>query len=246
MSRLPAMRPAAAPRASAPRRSAQVPVLTLSRPAVNAANGAPLAALQAEMRACRLCVKAGYLVRADSVAGFRGRVSDRIVLIGQAPGRVSVERGMPFSGPGGRVLEDWLQRAGFAAGDLRRRVYLTSLTKCDPGSNPHGGDRKPSPAELALCRPYLQRELDLIRPAIILLVGSMAIEALLGKRRLDDVIGAGFERDGVRLLPLPHPSGVSRWLNAPAHQALLRVALDQLSVWRMELAAEPDAARTPP
>jgi uracil-DNA glycosylase len=183
-------------------------------------------------------VAAGYLVHADSVAGFRGRATDRIMLIGQAPGRNSVERGRPFSGPGGRVLDGWLIRAGFAVGDLRQRLYLTSLTKCDPGPNPHGGDRKPTPAELALCRPYLQRELDLIRPRIILLVGGMAIEALLGKRRLEDVIGTGFERAGVRLLPLPHPSGVSRWLNSPAHQALLRAALDRLSVWREELAAE--------
>lgn len=216
------------------RRSIRLPLPVLLPPAAIPASAVPLTALQAEMRACRRCVAAGYLVHADSVAGFRGRVTDRILLIGQAPGRVSVERGLPFSGPGGRVLEGWLVRAGFAPGDLRRRVYLTSLTKCDPGPNPHSGDRKPTPAELALCRPYLQRELDLIRPRIILLVGGMAIEAFLGRHRLEDVIGAGFERDGVRLLPLPHPSGVSRWLNAPAHQALLAAALDRLAVWRAE------------
>jgi uracil-DNA glycosylase len=219
-------------------RAAPLPAPTLLPPAVTSASAVPLAALQAEMRACRRCVAAGYLVRADSVAGFRGRAGDRIMLIGQAPGRVSVERGVPFSGPGGRVLDSWLVRAGFAPGDLRRRVYLTSLTKCDPGPNPHGGDRKPSPAELALCRPYLQRELALLRPRIILLVGGMAIEAFLGQRRLEDVVGAEFARDGVRLLPLPHPSGVSRWLNAPAHQALLAAALDRLAAWRAELAAE--------
>jgi uracil-DNA glycosylase family 4 len=245
MSQSPTAGVAATPPVSALRRAPHLPTLTLSRPAVTTGSDAPLAALQAEMRACRRCVEAGYLVHADSVAGFRGRATDRILLIGQAPGRVSVERGMPFSGPGGRVLEGWMRRAGFAAGDLRRRVYLTSLTKCDPGANPHGGDRKPSPAELALCRPFLQRELDLIRPAIILLVGSMAIEALLGKHRLEDVIGAGFEQGDARLLPLPHPSGVSRWLNAPAHQALLQAALDRLSAWRMELAADPGAASTP-
>ncbi|HEV2235259.1 MAG TPA: uracil-DNA glycosylase family protein [Ktedonobacterales bacterium] len=210
----------------------------LLAPAIAAASETPLAVLQAEMRACRRCVAAGYLVHADSVAGFRGRAGDRIMLVGQAPGRVSVERGMPFSGPGGRVLESWLVRAGFAPGDLRRRVYLTSLTKCDPGPNPHGGDRKPSPAELALCRPYLQRELELIRPRIILLVGGMAIEAFLGKRRLEDVIGTSSEREGVRLLPLPHPSGVSRWLNAPEHQALLTAALARLAAWRVEWAAD--------
>jgi uracil-DNA glycosylase len=246
MSRTPDGGLAPVPATSVPRRAPRLATPALRAPAVTPSNAAPLAALQTEMRACRRCVDAGYLVQADSVAGFRGRAIDRILLIGQAPGRISVDCGEPFSGPGGRVLESWLARAGFEAGDLRRRLYLSALTKCDPGPNAHGGDRKPSPAELALCRPFLQRELDLIRPRIILLVGSMAIEAFLGQHRLEDVIGAGFERDGVRLLPLPHPSGVSRWLNAPAHQALLRAALDRLSAWRADLAAEQGAATAPP
>jgi uracil-DNA glycosylase len=245
MSRAPQSRTAPAPTTPAPRRTPAPPLPTLTSPAVTPANGAPLAALQAEIRACRRCVEAGYLARASGIAGFRGHATDRILLIGQAPGHVSVERGEPFSGPGGRVLDEWLVRAGFAPGDLRRRVYLSALTKCDPGPNPRGGDRKPSLAELALCRPYLQRELDLIRPCIILLVGSMAIETFLGPRRLEDVVGMGFEREGVRLLPLPHPSGVSRWLNAPAHQTLLRAALDRLCAWRAEMDAEQGTAAPP-
>src|SRR5258705_489777 len=75
--------------------------------------------LQAEMRACRRCVEAGYLPRADSVAGYRGRIGDRLMLIGQAPGHLSVTRGVPFSGPGGAILGRWLQRAGFAPGGSR-------------------------------------------------------------------------------------------------------------------------------
>jgi uracil-DNA glycosylase family 4 len=188
------------------------------------------------VRCCHLCVDAGYLAQANSVAGHRGRITDRVMLVGQAPGHLSVECGIPFSGPGGRILQEWLVRAGFAPQDFRERVYISALTRCDPGKNPRGGgDRKPSPAELALCRPYLLRELELIRPRIILLVGGMAIAAFLGPRRLEDVIGTGVEQCGVRLLPLPHPSGVSRWLNEPAHQALLARALALLSTWREEL-----------
>ncbi len=198
-----------------------------------------LAVLQDEMRACHRCVDAGYLERADPVAGYRGRVTDRVMLIGQAPGHVSVERGLPFSGPGGRILQGWLVRAGFAPEDFRGRVYISALTRCDPGRAPRGGgDRKPSPPEVALCRPYLLRELALVRPRIIVLVGAMAIAAFLGPRRLEDVIGEGFEEHGAHLLPLPHPSGVSRWLNDPKHQALLTRALDRLAAWRVE----PDAA----
>lgn len=198
-----------------------------------------LAALHEELRGCARCVAAGYLPRADAVAGTRGRIGDRMLLVGQAPGHLSVERGRPFSGPGGRILDGWLQRAGFAPGALHREVYISALTRCDPGKNPRGGgDRKPSPPELALCHPYLLRELDLVRPRAILPVGGMAIAAFLGSTRLEDVIGTAVVRNGVHLLPLPHPSGVSRWLNDPAHQALLARALDLLAGWRREWETE--------
>jgi uracil-DNA glycosylase len=204
-----------------------------------------LAALHEEMVACRKCQVAGYLQRANPVAGFRGRIGNRMLLIGQAPGRLSTLKNEPFSGPGGRILETWLQRAGFAPGALRRDVYLSALTRCDPGRNSRGsGDRKPSPPELALCRPYLLRELELVRPHAILLVGGMAIAAFLGSARLEEVVGEVVERNGAHLLPLPHPSGVSRWLNDLEHQALLARGLNRLSRWRQEWLAE-DAAMAP-
>jgi len=206
-----------------------------------------LARLHEEMWACRRCVAAGHLERADSVAGFRGRVGDRVLLVGQAPGHLSVERGRPFSGPGGRVLDGWLRRAGFAPGALHREVYISALTRCDPGKAARGGgDRKPSPPELALCRPFLLRELELVRPRAILLVGGMAIAAFLGPARLEDVIGTFVERNGVYLLPLPHPSGVSRWLNDPAHQALHARALASLAGWREAWEAEDGDAPSRP
>jgi uracil-DNA glycosylase len=193
-----------------------------------------LAELHDEIGACQQCVVAGYLARADTVGATRGRIGDRVMVVGQAPGHLSVERGMPFAGPGGVILDRWLQQAGFAPGALHREVYLSALTRCDPGKNPRGtGDRKPSPPELALCRPYLLRELGLVRPRVILPVGGMAIAAFLGSQRLEDVIGEAFERNGVLLIPLPHPSGVSRWLNDAAHQRLLAHALERLAEWRL-------------
>jgi uracil-DNA glycosylase family 4 len=201
-----------------------------------AERAAMLAVAHHEMRGCRRCVEAGYLTQADPLAGYQGRVTDRVMVIGQAPGHLSVERGLPFSGPGGRILQGWLVRAGFAPADFRERVYISALTRCDPGPSPRGGgDRKPSLGEIALCRPCLLRELELVRPRIILPVGGMAIEAFLGAQRLEAVIGRGFEQAGARLLPLPHPSGVSRWLNDPDHQDLLARALALLSSWREEL-----------
>lgn len=194
-----------------------------------------LAMLQAEMLACQNCVVAGHLATANAVAGVRGHIGNRVMVIGQAPGHLSVERGRPFMGPGGVLLDKWLQRAGYAPGALHREVYIASLTRCFPGKNPRGGgDRKPSPPELALCRPFLERELEIVRPSAVLLVGGMAIEAFLGPAKLDEVVGTAVEREGVHLLPLPHPSGVSRWLNTPDHQALLNEGLAHLAAWHTE------------
>ena len=117
---------------------------------------ARLDALMTRIHACRLCQERGYLRVANPVAGARGRVTDRVMVIGQAPGHLSVEKRLPFAGPGGKVLQSWFVRAGFQPEDFRERIYLSALTRCDPGRNPRGtGDRKPSPAEQALCRTYL-------------------------------------------------------------------------------------------
>ena len=188
-------------------------------------------ALQEQIRACRLCQQHGYIPVAHPIVS--GRASDRILVIGQAPGHRSIAKDIPFSGPGGRMLQKWLERAGFPSGYLHKHTYLSSLTRCDPGRNPRGGgDRRPSPAEMLLCRTYLDAEFRLVQPKVVLLVGTMAIEAFFGKGKLEDIIGTYLERDGMFFLPLPHPSGVSRWLNDSMHQDLLSVALDHLAQWR--------------
>lgn len=194
-----------------------------------------LSLLADQIAACRACVLAGYLGEANPIRP--GQVDrPRIVLVGQAPGAVTDRKGYHFAGPAGRFLEAWFDRAGFSPGYFRQRVYLTSLTRCFPGKSPAGnGDRPPSPAEIALCRPFLQRELDLIQPALILLVGKMAIDTFLGRQPLAASVGRVFERDGRSLLPLPHASGVSRWLNAPDNRALLELALAELRRLRIEL-----------
>ncbi|HVB74246.1 MAG TPA: uracil-DNA glycosylase family protein [Ktedonobacteraceae bacterium] len=187
--------------------------------------------LHQRILACRLCEEQGYIANAHPL--INGRASDRIMVIGQAPGHVSVEKGRSFSGPGGKVLQKWLEQAGFPPGYLHARVYLSSLTRCDPGRNPRGsGDRRPSPPEVTLCRPHLEAELAILQPQVILLVGAMAIETFLGKRKLEGCIGTFHTQRGMLLLPLPHPSGVSRWLLDPAHQQLLQRALAILSQWR--------------
>jgi uracil-DNA glycosylase len=193
-----------------------------------------------DVLACRACVEAGYLERANPIRP--GIIAQpRLVLIGQAPGPVTDRKGYHFAGPAGRVLEGWFDRAGFPPGYFRQHVYLTSLTRCFPGKTASGqGDRPPSRAEIALCRRFLDRELDLLRPGLVLLVGRMAIDAFLGVQPLVDTVGSVVERDGRLYLPLPHASGVSRWLNVPANRALLDQALAELSRLRIALALTDD------
>ena len=197
------------------------------------ANG--LLGLADEVLACRACALAGYLERANPIRP--ALIADpRIVLIGQAPGSVTDRKGYHFAGPAGTFLSAWLERAGFPPGYFREHVYLTSLTRCFPGKSPSGnGDRPPSAAEVALCRRFLDRELDLIQPKLVLLVGKMAIDAYLGKKPLVATVGQVFDSDGHRYLPLPHASGVSRWLNAPENRDVLDRAIKELSRLRVEL-----------
>src|ERR1700738_1778663 len=123
---------------------------------------AALAVLQQRILSCRLCQEHGYIPLAHPIVS--GRVNDRVFVIGQAPGHRSVAHNKPLSGPGGRILQKWLEQAGFPSGYLHEHTYLSSLTRCDPGKNPRGnGDRRPSPAELALCRPYLEAELRIVQ-----------------------------------------------------------------------------------
>ncbi len=145
------------------------------------------------------------------------------MIVGQAPGAVELTTGLPFSGRAGAELRRWLARAGI---DEDHLPYRTAITKCFPGKAASGaGDRKPSPPEIANCAPWLEKEIALVRPRIVLLVGQLAIERFIGKRQLSEVVGT-MRRDGDRvLIPLPHPSGASRWLNQPANRALLERAL---------------------
>ncbi len=180
--------------------------------------------LHREIRACRKCVVAGYLPSASPIVS--GTATDRVMIVGQAPGAVEAVVGRPFAGRSGVVLRQWLARAGIDEGHL---PYRSAITKCFPGKAPSGaGDRRPSPAEIALCAPWLERELALVRPKVMLLVGSLAIERFWGKVPLADAVGRARREPGRVLIPFPHPSGSSRWLNDPAHRALLARAIRAL------------------
>ncbi|HEV2250832.1 MAG TPA: uracil-DNA glycosylase family protein [Candidatus Limnocylindria bacterium] len=192
------------------------------------ADAAQLKRLQARIRACTKCVAAGYIDAAAPVVA--GAITDRVMIVGQAPGVVELTTRVPFSGRAGAELRRWLARAGIDAAHL---PYRTAITKCFPGKASAGaGDRRPSPPEIALCAPWLEAELALVRPRIVLLVGTLAIERLWGKAALSAIVGRSKRSpalDGALLIPLPHPSGASRWLNDPANRERLDRALRLLA-----------------
>jgi uracil-DNA glycosylase len=193
--------------------------------------------LHREILACTKCVAAGYLPAAAPV--LSGYADNRIMLVGQAPGAVEAVARLPFQGRSGKVLMAWMERAGFASeAQVRRRVYMTSITKCFPGKGTGGGDRRPSRAEVDLCRSHLDRQLAQIKPDLLIVVGGLAHERFLPGRPLHRLVGRVFDLSGDEIssrtrtrplvVPLPHPSGASRWLNAPQNRELLDRALRRL------------------
>jgi uracil-DNA glycosylase len=104
--------------------------------------------------------------------------------------------------------------------------YCASVTRCYPGKAPSGrGDRMPTPREQELCRFWRDWELRLIRPELIVTVGGLAARRLLGLTSVTACVGERYEHDGTVAIPLPHPSGASRWLNDPANRERLGEAL---------------------
>jgi uracil-DNA glycosylase len=180
-----------------------------------------LASLQRDNRLCRACAEAGYPLESPPV--LEGRVGQRAYMYGQAPGVIEGAEGRPWRGRAGQNLRRWL---GLDEEQFYATFYCASVTRCYPGRSPSGfGDRVPTPREQELCSFWFEWELRLLRPELIVAVGGLAIRRLLRRRALAECIGAAFEYAGVTVVPLPHPSGVSRWTNAPENRRLLERAV---------------------
>jgi uracil-DNA glycosylase len=177
--------------------------------------------LQRDTARCRACVEAGFPLESLPVrAPYTGQ---RAYIFGQAPGLVEGEERLPWRGRAGQTLRRWL---GLDEASFYATFYCASVTRCYPGRAPSGrGDRTPTPREQELCRFWHDWELELLRPPLLVPVGGLAIKALLGRSGLAECIGHRFELDGTPVVPLPHPSGASSWLNAPANRALVEKAV---------------------
>ena len=189
---------------------------------------AALLAVQAACRDCRACHDAGFQV--ESLSVFEGRPGQQAYLLGQAPGIVEGDERRPWRGRAGKQLRRWL---GLDEEAFYATFYCASVTRCYPGRVPGGrGDRAPSPPERDLCARWRDEELRLLAPRLVVPVGGLAIQGLLGgagsrtgSLPLTALIGERFQRDGALVIPLPHPSGASSWPHQPGNRERLDRAL---------------------
>jgi uracil-DNA glycosylase len=159
-----------------------------------------------------------------------GAVVSRVIIVGQAPGVREPIAKRPFAWTAGKTLFRWFEEAtGLSEEEVRARIYFAAVCRCFPGKAGGGSDRVPNPEEIANCSSWLEREIEILRPHLLIPVGKLAIAQFLGPTKLDNVIGRSFQgkRAGIRfdLIPLPHPSGASPWHKIPPGRQLLASAL---------------------
>jgi uracil-DNA glycosylase len=180
--------------------------------------------LQRDNRVCRACVEAGYPL--ESLPVVHGAPGQRAYVLGQAPGAVEGVERRPWRGRAGRTLRRWLE---MDEDEFYATFYCASVTRCYPGKSPSGrGDRTPTPREQELCAFWREWELRLLRPGLIVTVGGLALRRLLGLTSVTRSVGERFTHGGAAVIPLPHPSGASGWLNDPANRALVARAAERV------------------
>lgn len=179
--------------------------------------------------ACRACPNVFGQPVTGAVPGAR------VMLVGQAPGPHEADQGRPFAYTAGKRLFQWFATGvGMTEDDFRSRVHIAAVIRCFPGRDAKaGGDRVPDAEEIARCGAHLDREIALLRPKLVIAVGTLASMQLVGIARLKDAVGrvhrasrAGRTFD---VVVLPHPSGRSTWLNKPENAELLRRSLELIN-----------------
>jgi uracil-DNA glycosylase len=160
-------------------------------------------------------------------------VQSEILLIGQAPGDKEGVLARPFAWTAGKTLFKWFESIAVAEQDFRQQVYMSAVCRCFPGKNPKGGDRVPDKNEIEICSQWLNKEIELLQPKLIIPVGKLAISQYLTANKLVDVIGRKFRQtvNGIEvdIIPLPHPSGASTWHRMSPGKELLVQALESLA-----------------
>ncbi len=152
-----------------------------------------------------------------------------IMLIGQAPGIKEVDIKKPFAWTAGKTLFKWFTEIGLDEAAFRQQVYMAAVCRCFPGKLAKGGDRVPNKDEIKNCSHWLERELELLQPHLVIPVGKLAISQFLSFDKLTEVIGKKnkivHNGNKIDCIPLPHPSGASTWHRKEPGIRLLKKAL---------------------
>ena len=178
----------------------------------------------AELLRCRRCPR----MKSTPVSG--GAVVSDVMLIGQAPGPREPVLQRPFAHTAGKTLFRWFEEfCGMNEAAIRSTVYFAAVCRCFPGKSSGGTDRVPAPDEIRNCSCWMNDEIEILRPRLIIPVGRLAIMQFIDCAKLEKVIGRKFrvERAGHRcdMIPLPHPSGASPWHKISPGRELLQKAL---------------------
>ena len=174
--------------------------------------------------ACRQCPT----MQPPPVAGQA--VASKVMLVGQAPGSKEPMMQKPFAWTAGKTLFQWFVEAcGIDEDTCRSRIYIAAVCRCFPGKTPRGGDRVPNAEEINNCSRWLQAEMALLKPALVVPVGKLAIAQFMHYRAMEAHVGQQFRcayaDHAFDAIPLPHPSGASPWPRVEPGKTLLHTAL---------------------
>jgi uracil-DNA glycosylase len=173
---------------------------------------------------CRRCPR----MQSTPVSG--GAIVSDVMIIGQAPGPREPTLRRPFAHTAGKTLFRWFERfCGVDEAAVRSKIYFAAVCRCFPGKNSSGTDRVPVPDEIRNCSSWMDEEIQILRPRLIIPVGRLAIVQFIDCAKLGEVIGRKFRVTRAQrrfdLIPLPHPSGASPWHKIPPGNALTEGAL---------------------
>jgi uracil-DNA glycosylase len=188
----------------------------------------------AALDSCRACPNVFGQPVTGAVAGAR------VMLVGQAPGPHELKDRRPFAYTAGKRMFGWFGQFGIKEAEFRSRVHMCAVIRCFPGRDAKsGGDRIPDPSEIANCASHLDREIALLGPKLVIAVGTLAAQQLVGVSELRAVVGRRHrvQRAGrwFDVVVLPHPSGRSTWLNKEENRTLLARSLGLIAshpAWR--------------
>jgi uracil-DNA glycosylase len=177
---------------------------------------------------CRRCPR----VIPPPVSG--GAIVSEVMIIGQAPGVREPVLKRPFAHTAGKTLFRWFEEwCGINEEIVRSRIYFAAVIRCFPGKATSGTDRIPAPEEIANCSSWMNDELAMLRPRLVIPVGKLAIGRFVVFEKLDSVVGRKFvikrECFSFDLIPLPHPSGASPWHKLSPGRELLEQAMRKIA-----------------